>query len=168
MSDKLPRCLSGLETERGCNFSGLVLHSRSAAVVGILRAYQKKTYDRRLILGISPSCQGSRLAGRPFSFGWTAGTRMGKARSVLQAFTSNWLLGGQVLVLFTRDATPSPPPMDWLETSRWCCTQVAAPASGARLTSFIIYLSCCTSLQEVLLEFVFFFLSPWLVAPWIS
>lgn len=45
--------------------------------------------------------------------------------------------------------------MDWLETSHWCCTQVAAPASGARLTSFIIYLSCCTGLQEVLLGLFF-------------
>lgn len=39
------------------------------------------------------------------------------------------------------------------ENNRWCRTQVTAPVSTTLLTCFIIYSSCCTSLQEVLLGF---------------
>lgn len=76
----------------------------------------------------------------------------------LQASRSNWSFSRQDLVLFYQDAF-----LRWMvENSRWCCTQVAAAASNAWLTSFIIYPSCCTGLQEVLLGF------SQLVAPWIS
>lgn len=75
-----------------------------------------KTYDRRLILGISPSCQGSRPAGgscfAELCF-TAAGTPPVEARSVSRAFTSNWSLGGQGPVLFLSGCSPphpSPPP----------------------------------------------------------